>query len=337
MVLRPNPSYANSNMQEQSGDQSQSYYDPSEQEYSSAEGSRGLNDTYYGAQQHQGDYSQGGYVQEYPPQQQDPVYGQEAYSAPSYGQPIPSYAPSEQSEPYNQYTPSNASYPPYSPPPNDPYAQTPEEARQYGESDPAVPPNPGEPQTDEERGLMGALAGGLAGGYAGHKMHHGFLGTVGGAYAGHKLEEAYKQHHNKPQTPQAPAVPYGSHPGHGHQQPVSGYAAVPGSRGNFSTSARNITLDKDFDLIASLRCVNGSERLSSISLNNVLTNDNGHFRWVKEGGNFAASAREVHISQPGQGPLELRAELRTVDGRWQRASVRLDEEIENHDGDLRLA
>lgn len=308
-------------MQEQSGSQSESYHDPSQQEYS------GPNDTYYGAQQQQGDYSQAGYAQEYPPQQQDPVYGQ----------PIPSYAPPEQGEQYNQYTPSDTSYPPYSPPPNDPYTKTSEEARQYGESAPAVPPNPGELQTDEERGLMGALAGGLAGGYAGHKMHHGFLGTIGGAYTGHKLEEAYKQHHNKPQTPQAPSVPYGSHPGHGHQQPVSGYAAVPGSKGDFSSSARNITLDKDFDLIASVRCVNGSERLSSISLNNVLTNDNGHFRWVKEDGNFAASAREVHLSQPGQGPLELRAELRTADGRWQRASVRLDEEIENHDGDLRLA
>lgn len=314
-------------MQDQSSNQGQSYYDPSQQEYSSAEASRGQNDTYYGTPQQQGGYSQGGYAQEYPPQQQYPVYGQEAYTAPS-----------EQSESYNQYTPSNTSYPPYSPPPNDPYAQTPEEARQYGESTSSVPPNPGEPQTDEERGLMGALAGGLAGGYAGHKVHHGFLGTIGGAYAGHKLEEAYKQHHNKPPSPQPPAVPHGSHPAHGHQQPASGYAVLPGAKGNFSASARNITLDKDFDLIASVRCINGSERLSSISLNNVLSNDNGHFRWARVGGgNFAASAREVHISQPGQGPIELRAELRTADGHWQRASVRLDEEIENSDGDLKLA
>jgi len=179
---------------------------------------------------------------------------------------------------------------------------------------------------------MGALAGGLAGGYAGHKVHHGLLGTLGGAYAGHKLEEAYKQHHNKPASPQPPPVPHGSHPTH-HQVM---YAAVPGAKGNFTVTARNITMDKDFDLIASVRAIDGSEKLSSIALNSVLTNDNGHFRWVKEGGNFAASAREVHLSPPGQGPLELRAELRTVDGRWQRSSIRLDEEIENNDGDLRL-
>lgn len=78
----------------------------------------------------------------------------------------------------------------------------------------------------------------------------------------------------------------------------------------------------------------GSERVSRIDLNSVLSNDNGQFRWVKEGGNFAASAREVHLA-PGGRP-ELRAELRTRDGRWVRASVWLDEEIENSDGTLRL-
>lgn len=319
----------------QGGDQS--YYDQVQQAYGSDEASRGMNESYYGTSQQQGeDYPQGGYAQAYPPQQQYPAYGQDQYSGPPYGQTIPSYVSPDQSEAYSQYTPSNTSYPPYSPPPNEPYTQAGDDARRYGE--PTAPPKPGEPQTDEERGLMGALAGGVAGGYAGHKVHHGFLGTIGGAYAGHKLEEAYKHHHNKPPAPQPgpPAVPFGSHPAHGHP-PQGMYAVVPGARGNFSASARNITLDKDFDLIASVKAADGSERLSSISLNSVLTNDNGHFRWVKEGGNFAASAKQVHLSPPGQGPLELRAELRTVDGRWERASVRLDEEIENSDGDLRLA
>ena len=345
MVLRPNNSYTASNMQEQSGNPPQggdySYYGRSEQEYDPASGqyndsSRGLSDTYYGAPQQQGAYPEGGYAQPYPPQQQYPAYGQEPYSQAPYGQPIPTYPPEEQSEQYSQYASSNTSYPPYSPPPGEPYGQAPNESHQSeGSAPPPVPPKPGEGQTDEERGVMGALAGGLAGGYAGHKVHHGLLGTLGGAYAGHKLEEAYKQHHNKPASPQPPPVPHGSHPAHAPPHQVM-YAAVPGARGNFSASARNIAIDKDFDLIASVRAIDGSEKLSSIALNSVLTNDNGHFRWVKEGGNFAASAREVHLSPPGQGPLELRAELRTMDGRWQRSGIRLDEEIENHDGDLRL-
>jgi len=332
-------------MQEQSGNPPQggdpSYYGRSEQEYDPAAGqyndaSRGLNDAYYGTPQQQGSYSQGGYGQSYQPQQQYPAYGQQSYSQAPYGQPIPTYPPQDQAEQYSQYASPNTSYPPYSQPPEEPYAQTASEVPQSeGSAPPPVPPKPGDGQTDEERGLMGALAGGLAGGYAGHKMHHGFLGTVGGAYAGHKLEEAYKQHHNKPASPQPPPVPHGSRPPHDqHHQGM--YAAVPGAKGNFTASSKNITIDKDFDLIASLRAMDGSERLSSISLNNVLSNDNGHFRWAKAGGNFAASAREVHLSPPGQGPLELRAELRTVDGRWQRASIRLDDEIENHDGDLRL-
>ena len=166
-------------------------------------------------------------------------------------------------------------------------------------------------------------------------MHHGFLGALGGAYAGHKLEQMYDRHghHNQPPTfpqPGPPPVPYGSHPG--HQQRID-YPA-PTLKGNFSASAREIRLEKDFGLVASVRRVYGSERVSRIDLNSVLSNDNGRFRWVKEGGNFAASAREVHLA-PGGRP-ELRAELRTIDGRWVRASVWLDEEIENSDGTLRL-
>jgi hypothetical protein len=167
-------------------------------------------------------------------------------------------------------------------------------------------------------------------------MHHGLLGAVGGAYAGHKLEQmaSHHGHHNqKPPSPQPapPPVPYGSHPG--HQQPI----ARPAPRllkGNFSASAKAIRLDGKSELVASVRCMNGSEKVSRIDLNRVLSNENGRFRWVKEGGNFAASAREVHLAP--NGPPELRAELKTMDGKWVRASVRLDEEIENRDGNLSL-
>ena len=311
MVLRPNPSYTGPNMpyspNNQPPGQEQPFYDGSQQEssYRAAPSAPvynnppyGLNEEFSTSSQPQGNYSQGGYAQPYAPPQQ---------------------------------------YPPYSSPPNEPPYPPPsaeEEARQYGTPSSAAPSpsRTDETATTEDRGILGTLAGGAAGAYAGHKMHHGFLGAMGGAYAGHKLEQMYDHHgHQKPPSPQpgAPPVPYSSHPG--HQQPIGD----PASRlkGNFSASAREVRLEGDFELVASVRCINGSERVSRIDLNSVLSNDNGRFRWAKEG-NFAASAREIHLAPSG--PPELRAELRTVDGRWVRASVRLDEEIENRDGNLKL-
>jgi CVNH domain len=176
---------------------------------------------------------------------------------------------------------------------------------------------------------MGAIAGGVAGGYAGHKVHHGFLGTLGGAYAGHKLEEAYKEHHQhkKPPSPVPPSAPVPeSHPNYNYN-----YGGGEPLRGNFSASAHNITLDRDYDLIAECTAVDGHKRLSSISLNKVLTNDNGHFRWVSSGGNFGASARDVRLIDGGK---VLEAELADVGGNWKRSRIVLDERIENSDGDL---
>jgi len=174
---------------------------------------------------------------------------------------------------------------------------------------------------------MGALAGGAAGGYAGHKMHHGFLGAVGGAYAGHKLEDTYKEHHNKP----SPSPAHGAPP----PVPVASRPTNSGGpkMGNFSTSSSNVTLDGDFDLIAECTACDGRRKLSSISLNQVLTNEDGHFRWVPSGGNFGGSARYVNLVEGGK---VLEAELRACDGRWVRDRVHLDERIENSDGDLKL-
>jgi len=177
---------------------------------------------------------------------------------------------------------------------------------------------------------MGAVGGGLAGGYAGHKMGHGFLGTLGGAYAGHKLEDAYKEHHNKPPSPSpqsaAPPVPVSSRPNNASQP--------HGKSGNFSASARNVSLDGDFDLIAECTACSGQKKLSSISLNSILTNDDGHFRWAPGGGgNFGASARHVKLIDGGR---VLEAELRACSGDWRTDRIILDERIENSDGDLKL-
>jgi len=164
---------------------------------------------------------------------------------------------------------------------------------------------------------MGALAGGAAGGYAGHKMNHGFLGALGGAYAGHKLEDAYKDH-NKPPSPNPAPVPVASH----------------GKIGNFSASVRNVTLDRDYDLIAECTAINGHKKLSSISLNDVLANEDGYFRWASPApGSFGASARNVKLVDGGK---FLEAELRTCNGSWRTDRISLNERIENNDGDLRL-
>ena len=76
--------------------------------------------------------------------------------------------------------------------------------------------------------------------------------------------------------------------------------------------------------------MNGESRLSSIDLNSVLGNNHGNFVWVR-GGNFVASARNIHLIEGGR---VLEAELGTGGGGWNRSYVRLDERLGNNDGDL---
>lgn len=165
-------------------------------------------------------------------------------------------------------------------------------------------------------------------------MHHGFIGALGGAYAGHKLEDYVKEEKKKKKANKL---------GHGGSSSSSSSSSDEGKhkiqqqassarmRGNFSGSSNQISLDRDFDLIASCSAVDGSHRLSSIKLNDYITNDNGHFRWVNSGGNFAASAKNVHLENSGK---VLVAELCTVDGHWRQDGIWLDERITNNDGDL---
>lgn len=178
---------------------------------------------------------------------------------------------------------------------------------------------------------MGALAGGAAGAWAGHKVNHGFLGALGGAFAGHKLQDAVHDHnkHNKdehkqshpPQPPQYAQHPPPPPPPPPHRQSYEG---------NFSASSAQVSIDGDYDLIASCRRMDGSQRLTSISLNNCLTNEDGRFRWAK-GGNFGASARNVRLVDGGRA---LEAELRNCGGAWVWDRIVLDERIGNSNGDL---
>lgn len=188
--------------------------------------------------------------------------------------------------------------------------------------------NPGQPD-DQERGVMGALAGGAAGAFAGHKVNHGFLGALGGAFAGHKLQDAISDH-NKQKKEEKKQSHSPQPQQYAHAPPPPSHSPRPQYAGNFSSSSSQMNLDGDYDLIASCRRMDGSQRLTSISLNNCLTNTDGHFRWAK-GGNFGASARNVRLVDGGR---TLEAELRNCGGRWVRDRIALDEKISNSNGDL---
>ncbi|TID19069.1 putative glutamine-serine-proline rich [Venturia nashicola] len=281
--------------------------------------SRGESAGYYGNTQPYGG------PQSTPPQYQN--QNSTLYGGANYSQ---HYTPPNQYNPHQQYPPSFQG--PYGGTPS--AGTNPGDPLQYQQHYDACPPNsspaaypPGSvPQTDEERGLMGALAGGAAGGFAGHKMDHGIIGTLGGAYAGHKLEDKYKEHHSRPapaaQQTMPPVSPMPA------QQHYSGQQML----GNFSSSASKISMDGDYDLIAECTTINGHQKLSSISLNKVLSNDNGHFKWVHDGGNFAGSARNIQLLDGGK---KLEAELCRGDGSWVWDRIYLDEKITNEDGELK--
>lgn len=112
---------------------------------------------------------------------------------------------------------------------------------------------------------------------------------------------------------------------------LPGRGGGSGGRGNFSASCERISLDRDHDLIALCRSTHGQEKMSSISLNSCLSNDNGEFRWQRHG-NFSGSARDVRLVDGGR---VLEAELDSRNG-WRRATIRLDDRITNEDGELRF-
>ncbi|GAM85348.1 hypothetical protein ANO11243_033550 [Dothideomycetidae sp. 11243] len=197
----------------------------------------------------------------------------------------------------------------------------------------SLPPYEGgpAPPVEGERGFGGAVAGAALGAYGGHKLHHGFLGAIAGSVAGSKLQDAMK-HHKENQQPHPVPSPSGGHspipapiannPSHHNNHEVFA--------GNFSASSTQITLDRDYDMIALCRAVDGTEKLSSVSLNACLTNEWGQLKWAR-GGNFGASSRDVHLVDGG---MVLQATLGDGNGGWQTRRIRLDEKISNNDGEL---
>lgn len=107
------------------------------------------------------------------------------------------------------------------------------------------------------------------------------LGVVGGAIAGHKIQDGVsdwkdkrdeKKEQEKKDNEKRNEKPLLNQP---HPHSVN-YA------GNFSGSSRDIRLDAygEYMLHASCRRMDGSYQASSISLNKILENDRGSFRWA---------------------------------------------------------
>lgn len=267
----------------------------------------------------------------YPPHAPSPQHSYAAHdSAPpaagyghhesQYGPPHPGQSPYQQQEPY---------YPAGSPTLGQ-YGSAASYMSQDPEGQASLPPPPGTPP-DGERGVMGTLAGGAAGAWAGHKLNHGVLGALGGAFAGHKLQSAAHNHNkHKPDKKQQFYPPPPPPPPPPQQQ--QGYPPVHHYAGNFSGSSTRMSMDGDYNLFASCKRVDGTERLSSISLNGCLTNTDGHFHWAR-GGNFGASARNVRLVDGGR---TLEAELKNCSGGWVWDRIALDERIGNNNGDLIL-
>jgi len=255
----------------------------------------------------------------YPPAQ---YHAEQQHAYGTYPQNVPPPATSYGNEPqYNQYPPQPQSY--NHAPALDPYGH------------PAQPPFGA--GNEAGRGVLGALAGGAAGGYGGHQVGHGVIGTIGGAVAGSMLEDHFKDKKKKKQkhgmfgrrdsssSSSSSSDDEKKNKKYGRQH---GQSAL---LGNFSASCNTITLDGDYDLIASCATVSGHHKLSSIKLDDCFANIDGRLVWAKNG-HFVASSRDIRLLDNGR---VLQAAC--GDGRgWIMNHIRLDERITNDDGELRL-
>ncbi|KAL2865035.1 putative glutamine-serine-proline rich protein [Aspergillus lucknowensis] len=283
--------------------------------------------------------------------------------------PMPSYPPASEQvpvppalgnypyQPQYQYQYSPYGYDePYQVSPPPPYPQ-----QQPGGQYPYPPPQPGyAPDSDlapqgpdsDDRGILGAVAGGAAGAYAGHQVNHGILGALGGAITGSLAEDAikHKTSEKKHEKKEKKSRIFGFHrrgsPSSSSSSSSSdsdsedkkkkkkkkknAAAAAPRSRGNFSASSRDITLQANYELVVSCRAIAGHQKRSKLPLNSILTNEFGHFKW-RHSGNFGASARNARLTEGGR---VLEAELANGRGEWRKDCVRLDERISNNDGNL---
>ena len=159
----------------------------------------------------------------------------------------------------------------------------------------------GEGDPEGDRGIMGGLAGGAAGAFGGHalggKAGHGKTGTIigalTGAFAGHKAQDAAsdwkderdekkkweKQQQQQQNQQQNHGPPPSQHHNSDHKPSEQRVRGDFG--GNFTASSRDMRLDAHGDYVLHASCLrpDGSYQSSSISLNRILSNDSGSFRW----------------------------------------------------------
>ncbi|KAI6749624.1 hypothetical protein HG530_015038 [Fusarium avenaceum] len=182
---------------------------------------------------------------------------------------------------------------------------------------------------DGERGVMGALAGGAAGAFGGHKLggvtgHNKsstIIGALAGAFGGHKMqdaaedwkddrkekkeEEKRREEEEKRREEEKKRRGDDRHDSHRRRRSSSrlSRSSSRGSNrrrsghyaGHFTASSRDIRLDAhgDYVLHASCRREDGDYQHTSISLNKLLENDRGSFRWSAGGGQSASSSVTV--------------------------------------------
>ncbi|KAI4657400.1 uncharacterized protein J4E79_007473 [Alternaria viburni] len=176
----------------------------------------------------------------------------------------------------------------------------------------------GEGDPEGDRGVMGGLAGAAAGGYGGHalggKAGHGVAGTVigalAGAFAGHKGQDAVedkwdeRKEKKKQEEEEEKRKKYGQQQHQGpppiqHHQDTNNQRSQGDFGGNFSASSRDIRLDAhgDYTLHAQCRRADGSYQSSSISLNRILENDGGSFRWSGSNSSGGGSENTYTVQQ----------------------------------------
>ncbi|PSN64187.1 CNVH-domain-containing protein [Corynespora cassiicola Philippines] len=162
---------------------------------------------------------------------------------------------------------------------------------------------------------MGALAGGAAGAFGGakigghatgHTKTSGLVGAIAGAFAGHKLQDGVsdwkderdeKKKREEEEKKQKQHQQENQHHGGGHHSRHSSGDRPRGGHfaGGFTQTSRDVRLDAhgDFNLHAQCRRLDGSYQSSTLSLNRILENDNGSFRWST--GNSSSGGGSVTV------------------------------------------
>ncbi|KAF2443624.1 carbohydrate-binding module family 50 protein [Karstenula rhodostoma CBS 690.94] len=246
--------------------------------------------------QQQGGYQQDsrqGLANEYYSEGQGPQYGGNQQN---HNQPPPQYQ--QHNSQYGQQPQHHGGY--TSPPPNE----------SYGQRDPEY----GAPQNfdgeENSRGFLGAAAGAAVGGYGayklagpatGHNKTSGLVGALGGALSGHVIQDGashWKDKHDEKKDEEKWEKEHEKQHGgrrDSNERPREGHFA-----GGFTRSSRDVRLDAhgEYNLHAQCRRADGEWQGSTLSLNRILENEDGSFRW-SSGGRSAGGSSEAITVQPG--------------------------------------